>query len=86
MAVRLQSASRAIHVSPESRDTRSAVLAAEDVSRGSQACSPTQDDAWQRAEPIIKRPRTGGDVSFRQLMPAGLGRDAHIHEHKRNAF
>ena len=48
MAVRLQPATIAIHVLSESRVTRSAALAAEGVSRGSQACSPTQYDARQR--------------------------------------
>ena len=84
LAVRLQPATTAIHVSPESRDTRSAVLAAEDVSRGSQACRPTQYDARQRAAPSGRHGKSvGASVSrscsssrtrssFEQLQPLGL--------------
>ena len=84
MAVRLQPATIAIHVLSESRDTRSAVLAAEGVSRGSQACSPTQDDARQRAEPLGRHGKSSGasvsrscsssydKSSNEQLQPLGL--------------
>ena len=84
LAVRLQPATRAIHVLSESRDTRSAALAAEGVSRGSQACRPTQDDARQRAAPSGRHGKSvGASVSrscsssrtrssFEQLQPLGL--------------
>ena len=61
-----------------------AVLAAEDVSRGIQACSATQYDPWQRAAPSGRHGKSAGasvslpcsssyeKSSFEQVQPLGL--------------